>query len=94
MNTSPITTWEGAEAYYTFGPNSFGVWFIFIAAVALFIGFIAYTVRHENHSFADSVAKYPELKRKVEASRISAPEEKPGLAYMSVPQVQSKIESV
>jgi uncharacterized membrane protein YraQ (UPF0718 family) len=52
MNTSPITTWEGAEAYFTFGPNSLGLYVIFALAVALFIGFVARMIVHENHNFA------------------------------------------
>ncbi|MCI3921003.1 hypothetical protein MO973_12235 [Paenibacillus sp. TRM 82003] len=75
MNTSPITSWEGAEAYFTFGPDSFGVWFSVIAAVVLFIGFIAYSVRHEKHRFAESVSRYPELREKLERSRYAPPRE-------------------
>ncbi|WP_373228822.1 hypothetical protein [Cohnella sp.] len=66
MNTSPIKSWEGVEAYFTFGPNSLGVWVVLILAVALFIGFIAYTIRHEKHCFEESLKLFPELQKKLD----------------------------
>ena len=48
MNTSPITTWEGAEAYFTFA-NKPAVLMI-LSAIGVLVG--AYTlvsmIRHEN----------------------------------------------
>lgn len=49
MNTAPITSWEGAEVYYTFaGTPVVGL------LVALGVAACVYTiwamVRHENHS--------------------------------------------
>jgi len=95
MNTSPVTSWEGAEAYFTFGPNSLGVWLSLALGVALFVAFIAYSIRHEKHSFKESVAKYPELVRKLEASSLKerAPAKPlptlPAMSAMTVPKTES-----
>lgn len=49
---SPIETWEGAEAYFTFA-NSSGLTGLFlIASIAVVIGVIAVTMNHEKSSFA------------------------------------------
>ena len=49
---SPIESWEGAEAYFTFA-NSPGLTGLFlVAAVAVVIGVIAITMNHEKKSFA------------------------------------------
>lgn len=49
---SPITSWEGAEAYFTYADSgtALGVWLV--VAIALFVGVIAATYIHENRSFA------------------------------------------
>ncbi|HZG88553.1 hypothetical protein [Paenibacillus sp.] len=95
MNTSPVTSWEGAEAYFTFGPNSFGVWLSVVLGVALFAAFIVYSMRHEKHSFKESVEKYPELVRKLEASSLKerAPAKPmptlPAMPAMTMPNPES-----
>ena len=49
---SPIESWEGAEAYFTFA-NSPGLTGLFLfAAVAVVVGVIAVTMNHEKKSFA------------------------------------------
>ena len=49
---SPIESWEGAEAYFTFA-NSPGLTGLFLfAAVAVVVGVIAITMNHEKKSFA------------------------------------------
>ncbi len=51
MHSAPIETWEGAEAIFTFA-DSPGVMAIFLVlTVAVVVGVIAQSVRHENHSF-------------------------------------------
>lgn len=51
MNTSPITNWDGAEAYFTFGPDSAGLYITLALAVLVFVGFIVRMIMHENHNF-------------------------------------------
>lgn len=51
MNASPIETWEGAEAYFTFADNPAVMMLILAAAVAVTIGVIAFTFKHENASY-------------------------------------------
>ena len=51
MNSSPITSWEGAEAYFTFADNPNALFLIFLAAVAVTIGVIISAARHESDSY-------------------------------------------
>lgn len=53
MTTSPITTWEGAQAVFTFGPDSVGVWVFLALSVAIVIGVAARMIYHENHTFRE-----------------------------------------
>ncbi|WP_158738140.1 hypothetical protein [Alteribacillus sp. YIM 98480] len=75
MNTSPITSWEGAEAYFTFGPGSLGIAVSFLAAISLFVLFISTMVRHENRSFAEVSEIFPAMER--EAAQEWKPETAP-----------------
>ena len=51
MNTAPITTWEGAEAYFTFADKPAVL--MLICALGVLVG--AYTlvsmIRHENAAY-------------------------------------------
>ncbi|MEQ8662446.1 MAG: hypothetical protein RLW62_16650 [Gammaproteobacteria bacterium] len=49
---SPITTWEGAEAYFTYADSGAALGFFLALAVLLVIGVIAATWAHEQKSFA------------------------------------------
>ncbi|MGV6818206.1 MAG: hypothetical protein ACWA44_13160 [Thiotrichales bacterium] len=51
MNSSPVTNWEGVEAYFTFADNPFAVGLIFTLALIVTVGVIGSTIIHENHSF-------------------------------------------
>jgi hypothetical protein len=51
MNSSPITSWEGAEAYFTFADKPFVVGFIFILSVIVTVAVIGAMILHEKHSF-------------------------------------------
>lgn len=51
MNSSPITTWEGAQAYFTFADNPTAIWVFFILSVLVTVGVLASAVAHENESF-------------------------------------------
>ena len=53
MNTSPIDTYDGAEAYFTFGPDSVGMWiFVILAMLAfLYVGYQA--MRFESEHFTE-----------------------------------------
>ena len=49
---SPIESWEGAEAYFTFADSAGLTSLFLVAAVAIVIGVIAVTMNHEKKSFA------------------------------------------
>ena len=51
MNASPIDSWEGAEAYFTFADNPAALIVILSVAVAVTIGVIAFTFKHESSSY-------------------------------------------
>lgn len=53
MNASPITSWEGAEAYFTFADSPMAIGIILILAVAVTVGAIIATAKHENNSYID-----------------------------------------
>ncbi|EAU42082.1 hypothetical protein FP2506_16654 [Fulvimarina pelagi HTCC2506] len=55
MNTSPITKWEVAEAYFTFANSSFGISVCFAASVAIVAFSIWYGTWHETKDFAKHV---------------------------------------
>lgn len=48
---SPITTWEGAEAYFTFADRPLVLGLILAVAVGLTVFAIYSTIRHEKHSY-------------------------------------------
>lgn len=51
MNTAPITTWEGAEAYFTFADKpAMLVAFTFVG-VAVCVWTIISMIKHENDSY-------------------------------------------
>ena len=51
MNGSPITSWEGAEAYFTFADNPGVLYFILALAVILCFGTIIKAGIHEIEAF-------------------------------------------
>jgi hypothetical protein len=51
MHSSPISTWDGAAAYFTFAHSPSVVGLIFILAVAATVGVIGVMFAHEKHSF-------------------------------------------
>ncbi|ESR25670.1 hypothetical protein [Lutibaculum baratangense] len=52
MNSSPLTSWDGAEAYFTFAGSGLGTGFWLLVAVVLVAGSIWYGTRHEARDFA------------------------------------------
>jgi hypothetical protein len=48
---SPITSWEGAEAYFT-GAGGATPALLLILAVAFTVAAIVYGARHESHAYA------------------------------------------
>lgn len=52
MNPSPITSWEGAEAVFTFGPGSPGMWLFLALMLVIMVGVVARMIAHENHTFS------------------------------------------
>ncbi|MBP0616820.1 hypothetical protein [Jiella mangrovi] len=57
MNTSPITQWEGVEAYFTLAHSGFGTVLTLIVSVALVAGAIWYGTHHESRDFAKFTKK-------------------------------------
>lgn len=56
---SPIDSWDGATAVFT-GADSTALQVLFVLlAVAVFIGFLAKMVIHENHAYAQMIAHEP-----------------------------------
>lgn len=51
MNGSPITSWEGAEAYFTFADSPGVLALILVIAVAVTAGAVASAWRHENQVY-------------------------------------------
>jgi hypothetical protein len=51
MNSSPITTWEGAEAYFTFADKPGVLYVILAIAVMLAFGTIIKAGLHEIEAF-------------------------------------------
>jgi hypothetical protein len=51
MNTSPITTWEGAEAYFTFADKPAVLVLLVLGCAAICIGGIVSMIRHESYSY-------------------------------------------
>lgn len=51
MNASPIITWEGAEAYFTFADSPTAIGFFFIIGVLLTVGSIGYSMYHESEAY-------------------------------------------
>jgi hypothetical protein len=53
MNASPITTWEGAEAYFTFADSPVAIGIILTVSVVVTVGAIVASVLHENKTYID-----------------------------------------
>jgi hypothetical protein len=53
MNVSPITIWEGAEAYFTFADSPVAMAIILTVAVVVTVGAVVASVIHENHTYID-----------------------------------------
>jgi hypothetical protein len=51
MHSSPITSWEGAAAYFTFADKPFVVGFVFTLSVIVTLVVIGAMILHEKHSF-------------------------------------------
>jgi hypothetical protein len=51
MNTSPITAWEGAEAYFTFADKPGVMYAILAAAVIICFATIVSASLHETEAF-------------------------------------------
>ena len=53
MNASPITTWEGVEAYFTFADNPAAMMIILGLSVFVTVAVIIASVVHENKTYID-----------------------------------------
>ena len=61
MNTSPIDTYDGADAYFTFGPDSVGMWIFLILGFALFLYVCVRAMQFENAGFHEVEGDRPEV---------------------------------
>ena len=50
---SPIDSWEGVEAYFTFADKPAVVGLILVVSIVVCIGVIASTFKHEGESYVD-----------------------------------------
>lgn len=55
--SSPISTWEGAEAYFTFADKPLLLGAIFVVAVAATVFAIWSTIKHEQYSYTHPMTK-------------------------------------
>lgn len=53
MNASPITKWEGVEAYFTFADSPTAIGIILTLSVVVTVGAVIASVIHENHTYID-----------------------------------------
>jgi hypothetical protein len=51
MNTSPITKWEGAEAYFTFADNPTAVLGLLALSAVIVVGSIIFGAFHEKECY-------------------------------------------
>lgn len=57
MNSSPITTWEGATAYFTFADKPAVLGLLLLGAFGVCLYAIVSMVKHENASYRKLTAK-------------------------------------
>ncbi|MFO7787572.1 MAG: hypothetical protein R6W87_07345 [Halospina sp.] len=51
MDPSTFAAWEGANAVFTFGPGSAGMWLFLLVAIGIGIGVLGRMIIHENQTF-------------------------------------------
>lgn len=51
MESAPITTWEGAEAYYTWAGSSSLLTLCLVLTAAIVVGVVVQSLVHEKKSF-------------------------------------------
>jgi hypothetical protein len=61
MNTSPIDSYDGAEAYFTFGPDSVGMWIFLVLAVVSFLYVGVRAMQLESQGFHAVAEDRPEV---------------------------------
>ncbi len=59
MHSSPVSAWDGAEAYFTFAHSGFGIGVMLLLSAALVVGSIWYGTRHESRDFAKWQKTHP-----------------------------------
>ncbi|MEM8553693.1 MAG: hypothetical protein AAGF71_02590 [Pseudomonadota bacterium] len=55
MNGSPITSWEGAEAYFTFADSPTMITIFLVGAVVVCFGAIFYGGMHESEAYKENM---------------------------------------
>ncbi|MBO6809170.1 MULTISPECIES: hypothetical protein [Thalassospira] len=53
MNTAPLTTWEGAEAYFTFADKPALLVLFTLVGIGVCVWTIASMARHESKAYKD-----------------------------------------
>ena len=51
MNGSPVTAWEGVEAYYTFADRPFLIGLVLVLMAVVTLGVIIHSAKHETKAF-------------------------------------------
>lgn len=51
MNGSPVSAWEGVEAYYTFADRPFFIAVALILTAVITLGVIIHSAKHETAAF-------------------------------------------
>jgi hypothetical protein len=51
MNGSPVTAWQGAEAYFTFADRPFLIIVTLILTAIITVGVIVHSAKHETKAF-------------------------------------------
>ena len=59
MNSSPIESWEGAGAYFTFADQPLVLILIFCLTLAATVLAVVLAARHESQSYAKTLADLP-----------------------------------
>lgn len=51
MSGSPVTSWEGVEAYYTYADSPFMIALFLVLSCAVVVGVIVHSIKHETVAF-------------------------------------------
>ncbi|MDT8861355.1 hypothetical protein N0O92_14035 [Alkalihalobacillus sp. MEB130] len=90
MNTIPISSWEGAEAYFTFADNSFAILGLLLLSVATFVFVIAKIYYHEKEAYDSIVQLYPSLEKGLEENHVTPVSQRVGISSFVEPMMPTQ----